>query len=69
VVVERTWDPTLLRDSSRDLDMRLLFGGRERSDAELAALFSAAGLVVEPTVSTSDGYRVLTCRIRGYGVV
>jgi hypothetical protein len=30
VVVERTWSPARIRDSSRDLDMRLLFGGRER---------------------------------------
>jgi hypothetical protein len=60
VVIERTWNPARLRDSSRDLDMRILFGGRERSDAELLALFTGAGLTISDISRTPDEYRVLT---------
>lgn len=61
IVIERTWDPTKLGDSSRDIDMNILFGGRERTDRELGTLIIRGGLKLAKTTVTRDRYRVLYC--------
>lgn len=59
MLVERVWNPSDLGDSSRDLDMQILFGGRERSDPELLELLTGAGFTVASFDTTADGYRII----------
>jgi hypothetical protein len=58
IIIERIWDPNNLSDSSRDIDMRILFGGRERTNQELADLVSGANVTLARTRVTTDGYRI-----------
>lgn len=44
---------------SRDLNMLVVTGGRERSEAEYDALFAAAGFRLTRVVSTSSGYSLI----------
>lgn len=62
LLIERTWDSSSLSDSSRDLDMRILFGGKERTDKEFHALLDNSGLQMTSKHNTSDNYRVMTAR-------
>jgi hypothetical protein len=62
LILERTWDSSSLADSSRDLDMRILFGGKERTDDELLALLERSGLHPESIHYTADKYRVLAVK-------
>lgn len=65
VVIERLLDdaPDRQRDvTHQDLRLLVLFGGRERTRAEFAALGAAAGLTVRSTQPTSTGRHVLTFR-------
>lgn len=62
LIVERTWDSSSLSDSSRDLDMRILFGGKERTDEELCALLEISGLQMAGKYTTPDNYRVMTLK-------
>lgn len=66
VIVERDWDPRSLSDSGRDLDMQLLFGGRERTDDELSRLLTVSGFEVV-RASRMNGYRVLSGRLATAG--
>jgi len=60
LIIERRWNPRDLADSSRDLDMHILFGGRERTDRELAELLNDAGFTHSTMTATTDGYRIMT---------
>ncbi|MBV8519304.1 MAG: hypothetical protein JO197_18060 [Acidobacteria bacterium] len=60
LIIERRWNPRDLADSSRDLDMHILFGGRERTDRELAELLNGAGFIHSTITTTTDGYRIMT---------
>jgi len=62
LLIERTWDPSSLSDSSRDLDMQILFGGKERTDQELLALLKASGLHAVTKYDTDDNYRIITAK-------
>jgi hypothetical protein len=61
VVMERHWDPRSLSDSARNLDMQILFGGRERTDTELSTLMVTSGFEIAHVVRTR-GYRMLSGR-------
>jgi hypothetical protein len=62
VIIERAWNSDSLRDSSRDLDMHLLYGGRERTDEELETLLETAGLELVSSSTTVDAYRLLVAQ-------
>jgi len=64
VVIERTWNPNEFRDSSRDIDMQILFGGKERNDAEFESLFNSAKLRLADKYVTPDSYRVFVVKRR-----
>jgi hypothetical protein len=61
IVVEQVLEP-LGRPTPaalHDLDMLVLTGGRERTEAELAALFARAGFQLDRVVATRSGSKVL----------
>jgi len=60
VIIERWFDPGDLRDSARDLDMQILFGGRERTLIEYNEAVTYAGFASVTASATPDGYHVLT---------
>jgi hypothetical protein len=62
LLIERRWDSSSLSDSSRDLDMRILFGGKERTDKELLSLFESSGLQMTNRYDTADNYRIMIVR-------
>jgi hypothetical protein len=62
LVIERSYDPGLMSDSARDLDIRLLFGGQERSTRQLMSLLTSAGLRQVDASETIDRYRLLLGR-------
>jgi hypothetical protein len=59
VVIERDFDPADLRHSARNLDMNILFGGRERTPAEHKAMIESAGFSDISVSKTRDAYQVL----------
>lgn len=65
LVVERLLDdPATRRETThQDLRMLVLFGGRERTRDQFAALGAAAGLRLSGTAATGAGRHVLTFRI------
>ncbi|WP_394617188.1 methyltransferase [Lentzea sp. JNUCC 0626] len=63
VIIERAFDPAVLRHSARNLDMHVLFGGRERSRTEYLRMIESAGYSRPEVTTTHDAYQVFTaCR-------
>jgi O-methyltransferase len=62
LIIERAFNPLNLRDSGRDLDMRALFGGKERTFPEVRDLLHLAGYRLESWRTLEDGYRVMVAR-------
>jgi O-methyltransferase domain len=59
ILIERSFEPSSIVDSARDLDIRLLFGGRERSHAEYSKMVSRSGFGYARGFSTLDHYQVV----------